>query len=491
VSTFPPDPDRAPGIRGRTWCAIAVSAAAGFLALVYALVARVPFLSEDWTHLARMGEVASFAGAFGQELEPWRPLQHAFFWVLAHSGMDPAQPALPMLARAVAFALHGVACWAVYALARAAGLSRAQGCAALLLFAVFPNVKMLAWPAAIGSPGRVAFELVALACFVRRLQTPSPASGCFALVAFVVALNFHESAFLLPAIVLAWAACVGARDVRDGLRRAVAALRDPIVLAACAVSVLWVVNLLFLRPGRHHEVKSLAALPANAAKALLALAPEALREIGVEGLRGHRGTLGWIAAGVAVLLVTAAFVIGLKRGGLARFAVVAIALDLGLAVIGAGFVQRYACLASAFAALALVAWARTRARVATVVVLGALWAYDAVVDALEIRRAGALALRVAADARAAGGDVILMIVGLPDMVGAEEDVPFFNWGGGRFLHAHGGTRAILVRTRPFRTNTDQWDLAADEVPSFVELFSMESSTRALWFDGQGLVAERP
>jgi hypothetical protein len=50
------------------------------------------------------------------------------------------------------------------------------------------------------------------------------------------------------------------------------------------------------------------------------------------------------------------------------------------------------------------------------------------------------------------------------MAGAEEDVPFFNRGGTQFLAAHGVTRPVrLVRTRDFRTNSDQVRLSADEL----------------------------
>lgn len=428
-----------------------------FLALLWIVVAPVPFLSEDWTQMDQLGRVETFFGALDPAREPLRPLQHAFLWILAHCGLDPAGW-LPAAARAGAFLLHGLACWAVWGLARRAGLGVASAAVALALFAVFPNVKMLAWPAAIGSPGRTAFELVALLFLVRRHQDGRARDGWIGIAALVLALGSHETALLLPAILLAWIACVGAESVASGVRRAVAALRDPFVLASCALGAAHLVHLLFFRPGRVHGAKDPAAIPANVVKAAFALAPEFVREIGVEGFRGHRGAVGLVAACVAIAAVGVVAAILVRRGGLARFGMIAIALDLGLAVAGAGFVQRYACLASAFAALALAEWARTARPVlrAGLVVLGIAWATDAVRDAFEIRAAGKAALGLAAEVRSLGGTRPLAIVGVPDMVGAEEDVPYFNWGGALFLRAHGAAGPVeLLRERAFRTNSDQ------------------------------------
>ncbi|MCY2962000.1 MAG: hypothetical protein NTY35_17725 [Planctomycetota bacterium] len=451
-------------------------AVAGFLAILWGILAPVPFLSEDWTQMEQLGRVPTFLGALDPAREPLRPLQHAFLWALAHCGVDPATW-LPTAARAFAFVLQGLACWAVVGLARRAGLGVRGVAIALLLFAVFPNVKMLSWPAAIGSPGRVAFELLALLYLARRAGGGSARDGWIGLAALAVALGFHESAFLLPAILLAWIACIGTESLASGMRRALAGLRDPFVLGACALGAFHLVHLLFFRPGRVHGAKDLAALPANFVKAALALAPEALREIGVEGLRGNRGTVGIAAACIVLVVVAIVALLALRRGGLARFAVAAVAIDLGLAVAGAGFVQRYACLASAFAALALARLANTgrRAAVATVALLGLLWAGDSVQDALEIRAAGRSALALAAEARRVHDGGPLGIVGVPDMVGAEEDVPYFNWGGASFLRAHGVPAPVeLLRERRFRTNSDQ------ELVDAARLRELEAAGVDLW-----------
>jgi hypothetical protein len=166
-----------------------------------------------------------------------------------------------------------------------------------------------------------------------------------------------------------------------------------------------------------------------------------------------------VAACVAIGFVAVVAGMLLRRGGLARFAVIAVAIDLGLAVMGAGFVQRYACLASAFAALGLADWATTSAnrpaRFALALV-GVLWFTDSFIDAMEIRAAGAAAESLAVQVRELDGDGPLAIVGVPGLIGAEADVPYFNWGGALFLGAYGVTRPLeLLRERSFLTNSDQ------------------------------------
>jgi len=459
---------------------------AAALAAAFAIVAPAPFLGEDWIHLGAMGSVASLASALDPAREPLRPFQHGIFWLLAHSGWDPAGGALPAVARAFAFALHALACAAVYGLARTGGLGRGSAAVASALFAVFPNVKMLAWPAAIGSPGRVALELVGLLLFARRLGGGAAWTGAGALAAFALALGFHESAFLLPVLVLAWAASAGTGGLRAGLGRAAAALRDPFVFAALAVAIGHVVHLAFFRPQRHHGFNRLASFPANGVKASLSLAPEWLREIGVEGLRGHRGTIGWIAGVTVLALVALTFALALRRGGLARFAALAALLDLGLAVVAVGFVQRYACLAAACLALPLAAWARSRSGAAVVIVLAASWAADSAHDALEFRAAGRAALRVAADARALRaelGAAPAMLLDLPDMVGSEQDVPFF---AEPLLAAYGAAGPWrLARTRPFRTTTSVELVDDARIDA-----ALAAGVRVFEFDGRGLAERR-
>jgi hypothetical protein len=337
------------------------AAVGALLVATWPALARVPFLSEDWTWIARFAATPRLSGALDPAIEPFRPLQHLWLWTLAHGGLDPAG-SLPGLARIPPLLLVLGACVAVVALARRAGLASRATILALFLFAAFPCAKIVVWPAAIGSPGRVACELAALAFLVRRARGGPAWSGAAGLAAFAAAIGFHESAILLPVLILAWLACVGVDALGAGLARVRSALRDPFVAAAVAMAVAHALHLFFLRPERVHVAKDLAALPANVAKAALSLAPEFVRAIGIDGLRGEHGVLGFALGVAAVALATGVWGMALRRGGLARFAAVAVALDLGLAVLGTWFAQRYACLSAAFVALAVAEWAVSRAR---------------------------------------------------------------------------------------------------------------------------------
>jgi hypothetical protein len=447
--------------RERIPIAVPIVLVAIVLACQLALVAHTPLLSEDWTQRAERAAIPSFFGALDPRIEPLRPLQHAYFWVIAHSGTDPAGFALPLGARAFAFALHAISCAFVYLLAREAGARRAGATAAVLLFALFPNVKSIAWPAAIGSPGRVCFELIALYALVRQARAPRAATGALALIAFVLALGFHESAMLLPAMFAAWIAFAGRGTVRDGIDRVRRALRDPWILALFALAFVYFVQL-FLRPQRHHHAKALDALPANVVKAALALVPEWIRVPAVDGLRGQLGPAGYALGGGAVLVVALAALWILRRSAFGRFVVIAVGLELLLPVLGTGFAQRYAYFSSALVAIGLGVWsqlAATRKRALVVAAVTAVWGFDAFVDAFEYRAAGREAEWIAARARDerahAGPGAQIAIVDPPDMSGAERDVPTFNWGLDYFLEAHGADGPwLLWRTVPFATNTN-------------------------------------
>lgn len=444
----------------RAWPAFAALFVLLIAALQFAIVAPAPFVSEDWTHLAAAREVPTLAEALSPEREPMRPFQHAFFWLLSRSGLDPAAADSATLARLPAFVLHLGACAALYAFARACGATKRTAALACALFACAPNVKSLAWPAAIGSPGRVAFELAALACFAWQARERRFLRGAAGLVFFACALAFHESAFLAPLVLLAWLVAGEARGVRAGLANLRVALRDPFLLAFVFGGALHLVQL-SLRAQRHHGVKGLDALPANVAKAALSLAPEPLRAAAIEGLRGGHAWIGAVLGGAVVLAVLLLFAFALRRGGPARFASLAIAADLGLAVLGVGFVQRYAYFSSAVLALTLAVIAQARPRSATAFaapLLALAWTIDAFVDAREFRAGGAIAAGVvegARHARAQCGAAPIALVDVPDMSGAEEDVPLFNWGLDHVLAAHRVEGPwILWRTREFRTSSN-------------------------------------
>ncbi|MBL8860330.1 MAG: hypothetical protein JNL28_17605 [Planctomycetes bacterium] len=439
--------------------ALLVFAAALIAFEIFATV-RVPFISEDWTHLHVLRPVESLSAALDPRLEPLRPFQHGFFWVLSHSGLDPAATKLPIMAHTFAWTLHAISCLCVFLLARAAGARGVGAWTAMALFAAFPNVKCIAWSAAIGSPGRVCFELIALTLFVKHLTTPRPLLGAFGLAAFFLALGWHESAMMLAPVLVLWIVFMNGRTLREGLAQLRTALRDPWIVAFCACATAYVVYL-FLRPTRHHQAKDLDALPANVVKATTALLPQDLRTMIVEGFRGTGGaagsTLAWVLFACIALGALALF----RRSRTARFVLSACALELGLPALGTGFVQRYAIFASALVALGLGLWIARHGGVwrgVLVLLLGMTWTRDSVVDAGDFKQIGERIPVWTADLRrlreATGPNIGVAIVNPPDMWGAEADIPLFNWGLDFMLEArHIPGPWLLWRTVPYRTSS--------------------------------------
>jgi hypothetical protein len=407
----------------------------------------VPFLSEDYTHLAEAG-ARPLLSAFDLTREPLRPLQHLFFQVLA-LWSDPS-PARRAWSRSPSTSASVRSCTRWRASSSWDGARRAF---AALLFALFPNVKGLAWSAAISTPGRSFFVLLAFLAFLRWRRRAARSAALLVLVAFVLALGFHENAIVLPALLLAWACASGAGAVRELLRR-------PLVGALTAGALAYVIYLAFLRPERHHGLKSLESLPANVIKAALCTFPEVVRANVVNFLRAHPGGVGTIAgASLLALLALGAALVWTRAQPVARFAVLAVLIDLALPTIGAGFNQRYAYLSAAWIALALGAWAAQSARARILAwILGLAWAFDSVVDLAEYRAAGQIARHELQQACAArervGPERTLVIVDPTDVWGRERDIPVFNWGLSEALErarCPGPWR--FWRTRDFATGT--------------------------------------
>ncbi len=458
---------------------IAAAVVLGLLAVQLGALGRVPFISEDWTQMAEMRAVPTFFGALDPSLEPLRPFQHAFFWVIAHCGGHPSETTMPFVAHAFAFLLQAGSCACVWFLAREAGARRLGALAACVLFAVFPNVKTLAWSAAIGTPGRTFIELAALLLLARHARSARPRDAILGLLAFALSLGFHESAMLLPAILVLWIVFVQGATWREGLSKLWRAARDPWLLAFALAAFVYAVQLV-LRPQRHHGLKSFASLPANIVKGETALAPEWIRTLVVDGFRaGTSHALAFATAGVLFVAIAVLVVVLARRSQVARFVLCASAIDLGLAVIGAGFVQRYAYWSSALVAIGLGVWIgrdvglgrpsqarvaantgyRRQARAAVVIVLGAWWVFDTAIDVRDIDRIGPTVthlVQVVHDVRERGGpSASIVIVDPPDMTGTERDVPLFNWGLDYLLEGHGLAGPWrLWRTRPYATGTN-------------------------------------
>jgi hypothetical protein len=441
---------------------IGAAAVCVLLAIELAWLGRVPFISEDWTQMAEMRSVPTFFGALDPRIEPLRPFQHAFFWWIAHCGADPTGESLPFVARALGFALHAGSCACVWWLAREAGAKRAGALAACILFAAFPNVKTLAWSAAIGTPGRTYFELAALLFLARHARAPNARDAILGLAAFVLALGFHESAMLLPAILVLWIVFVQGQTLRDGASKLWRASRDPWLVAFAVMTCAYAVQLV-LRPQRHHGLKSFASLPANVVKAETALVPEWIRTVVIDGFRaGPSAPAAFAAAAVVFVSIALLAFVLFRRSRIARFVLAACAIDLGLAVIGAGFVQRYAYWPSALVAVGLGLWVARDLRVFRVLIvslLAAWWLADTAVDVRDVRRIRPEVDRLvhsASEIRAhVGPQVPIVVVDAPDMAGTEHDVPLFNWGLDYLLEAHGVSGPLqLWRTRPFATGSN-------------------------------------
>ncbi|MBI5365015.1 MAG: hypothetical protein HZA53_17690, partial [Planctomycetes bacterium] len=155
----------------------------------------------------------------------------------------------------------------------------------------------------------------------------------------------------------------------------------------------------------------------------------------------------------------------------ARFALIAVVLDLVLPTLGTGFNQRYAYLGSAFAALALAAWAARTAKphvLLFVLALGGAWTFDSLTDAEEYAEAGRRATDLSIEAclkRAeAPANATVVLLDFSDVWGRERDIPVFNWGLAEALDRGGCGRAfVLWRTRAFATSTDVELVTPDRV----------------------------
>ena len=443
------------------------------LTLSLRAVLPLPFLSEDWNHLEAARALPTLGAALDPAREPLRPVQHLLFFALSRAD-DPS----PALARMPALLAHLVSAVLVASLAARAlradpATARAAGGAAAvaaLLFLAFPNVKSLAWPAAVGGPVRACFALGALTAFAARERRPGAANAVAFVGCALAALLAHESGVLVPAFAALWvlAAADGAGDL---LRRARGLARDPAFLAAALLALGWAAALA-LRPQRHHAVRELAALPANGAKALFALFPEVLRVPLIDGLRGEHGTAALAVSAAALLAVALAWGRLCARGSrTTRFAALAIGLELALPAATTGFVQRYAYLASALAALAIAAAigrsatapadpaARAPLAWLAAAALALAWCYDQTLDAYDYAAAGRVHREVIATARAARAEAApgtrIALLDLPDMGGAERDLPLFNWGSRQAFAAHGLDGPwSWWRTRPYATGTD-------------------------------------
>jgi hypothetical protein len=454
----------------------------------WATVAGLPFFSESYIHLERGAQLHGMFASFGDDLVPFRPLQWAFFQALTATGLDD-----PAFARALTYGLHFANAVLVMLLVRAFGGSRNACLLTVLVFLAFPSARCLVWVDAISGPGRVTCMLAGMLCMQRYLDGGRALAAVASLAALVVALGFHQSAMLLPFIY--WLLAALHRRESGGttwFRSLLSALRDPWVLSGLALSVAFAIYVGALREGRHHGLKQASAIAANGVRASLALAPEWLRVLGVDGLRGEHGTLGMIIGGALVVSVVTCFLwIVVKTSPLARVLLIAAAADLVLPVISVGFVLRYAYFSAALVAVALgvifqanlARPDRQRRLVLGVLALVLFLSRDHYVDLRDSREAGHVVeevLQAAAGARAAlGTDEPITIVDVPAYWGAEQDLPVFNWGLTPAIRRYGvGGRWVAMRTFDTWTSSEQQRIE----PATLEAFVRDRQRALLVFD---------
>lgn len=423
--------------------------AAAAAAVLFGLTGLYPPQSEDWIHLEVIAACDSWLDAFDLRTSHSRPLWFLSLWSMLPSGLEhPALMRLPM------YGMHALIGGMVGVLARSLGATPKRAWLAVALFLCFPAVKGLSWIVAISTPEHVLLMLVALVLTVAHTRSPRAITGVALLLVQVLAVACHSAACLLPACV----AMLAIATSPSGWR----VLLDRWLLLHLAVGAGLIVLLASLPTSeRYHSLRSIEAILANGARALLSLFPELLRGPAIEGLRGAYGAAGVVFGFATSASAAALFAWALWRStAVGRALLLAAAIDLVPPVLTAGFVVRYAYFPAALLAVALLLAAKpTRPWIVGLSLLGAAWLFDSAVDIAEIRRGGELGMEVVEAARVVrqevGPDVRVALLNPPGEIGAERDVPVFNWGLLRALRWNGVAGPWwLLRTEPYVTTSD-------------------------------------
>lgn len=451
----------------------ALVVAVAVVAVVWAAVAGLPLLSESYTQLALVQRFASPADAFDPQLVPFRPLQHlTFHWFERFADGAPA------VGRAFTFGLHALAACLVFAIVRRLGAPARGAWVAMLLFLAFPTAKGLTWVAAVSGPGRTACLLWIVWATIAYTQRPTRGLGVALVAVFAVALGFHQSSIVAPAIFGLGVVCLTEGNLRARLRAVVALARRPAIVVFALFAVGYFLYVGTLQNRSYHGIVQPGAIAANVARAALALAPEWVRLPALEGLRDAEAPLGFALGAAAVAGMLGLWALGLWRGRAeGRWLLLAIPLDLALPILTTGFVGRYAYFSAALLAIVLgLRFAHSgpgRAGLVQRLLIGVLavaWAVDHVVDVRELRQAGAVAEQLLADATAARAaapaGATIALVDAPDHVGREDDIPLFNWGLAEALARRGVPGPwLLLRVDACWTTSDHRALREEDLPA--------------------------
>jgi len=423
----------------------------------------IPFLADDYDYLRIAAAMRSPLEAFERGHTTPKPLHHLIFYWGAHvTGPSPALMRLP------AFLAHAVALFFVHRLARQAGASRGGAVFAAGLYATFATTRSLLWPVAISGFARVTFTLAALSFWIDandESRGRRGASAIAAVLAAVLATAAHQSGALTPLFLVLWSVLVGEGGLPAHGRRLLAAALSPVLLASVAI-VLGYVWWASGTPDQYRNVLQPGAIIANSLRGLVALMPDQLRSVAVEAARGQLGSAG-TAVGWATIIVAAGTCSWLLAFGSSvwRFALLAGACDIGLAVATAGYSQRYAFLAAALSSVAVgrsitdaAGTRRGRWLKIGALLLGLAWYAESLRIVKEFQDAGAVAITLLDQAeRASAGlpeGTPLVVANAPEVWGRDRDLMLFNWGFAAGLEMRGVRREVrMIRTHVGRAGS--------------------------------------
>lgn len=400
-------------------------------ACLWACTCSIPYLSECYTFFEVARHQENVGAALSPALSPFRPLQHLFFWLLEHGNIDN-----PGIARIPGFLMHAGSIVALHDLASQMGLKDRYRRGATLAFAVFPAVQSMVWVGAISTPARTLLTLTAMVAAVRHGRNRSALSGASMFAACFVALAWHEMS-ITAAILVAGCCVLGRSQVAGtGPTSWTRALTSLWLLSTLALTAGYVLYVIVGRTDDAHPLASPAAIMANGARASTALLPQWVRLEIIEALRGD-GAMFWVGVFGVVLSAAGLLGLGIAGGRLGVFLIAGAALDMVLPCVAAGFVLRYAYLASALVCIAfglamqrLVGTTRMLC-MALALGTGICWCMDTTRQVIEHREAGRIVTNVVAqgvEVRRLWPRDEILLVDVPAMWGREQDIVVFNWG---------------------------------------------------------------
>jgi len=163
----------------------------------------------------------------------YRPLQDV--WLAANYHLFGLAPPGWHLA---IVAVHLIAVWLVFLIARELTASRWTPIIAATLFGVLPvHAQAVVWPTAIPLPMSAVFELAALLFFIRR-ERDGHTSKILAPLFYALALLSHESAVMFPLIIVAYAVLLAPPSTSEAIPTV--AWRERLTNAAIAATPFFI-----------------------------------------------------------------------------------------------------------------------------------------------------------------------------------------------------------------------------------------------------------